>query len=180
MRRRRRIVERAGANARAERIGNPCFVFVQIGTRHRAADALEIGGDLAADVAAIKIAQAGIGELIERRGERGLLELAARFRRFAAGEEGLHKARRGFQFGIFVDRERRLAARDRVALARMFDGGLQQYMQRQPRILARLRFGRLESECPARHRARHRERGKRAARRNLVLTMVAIELPRRF
>ena len=76
LRRRRRIVERAGADRDAERLGDARVVFLEIGARHRAADALQIGGDLAADIAAIEIVEPGIGEMFERGGEGGLLERA--------------------------------------------------------------------------------------------------------
>ena len=45
--------------------------LLQIGARHRAADALQIGGDLAADIAAIEIVEPGGAELFERGGEGG-------------------------------------------------------------------------------------------------------------
>ena len=51
----------------------------------RTADALEIGGDLAPDVAAVEIIEAGIGEMIERRGEGGLFERASGRRWLAVG-----------------------------------------------------------------------------------------------
>src|SRR5450759_2713826 len=41
LRRRRRVVERAGLDLDAQRLGNPRLVFLQIGARHRAADALQ-------------------------------------------------------------------------------------------------------------------------------------------
>ena len=117
-------------NRHAERLGDPRLVFLQVGARHRAADAFQIGGDLAPDIAAIEIAEPGVAELLERRGEGALLELGARFRRFAVDQEGLQKARRGFQFGKFLDRQPRLAARDRIAFARVPDGGVKQHVQR--------------------------------------------------
>ena len=66
----------------------------QIGARHRTADALQIGGDLAADVAAIEVVEPGLREMLERVGEFALLEPRAGLRRFAVDEEGLHEARR--------------------------------------------------------------------------------------
>ena len=180
LRRRRRVVERAGSDLDAERLGDPRLVFLQIGARHRAADALQVGGDLAADIAAIEIVEAGLGEMLERGGEGGLLELGSRLRRLAVNQERLQKARRGFELGVFFDREARLARRDDVALAGALDGGFKQHVQRQlgVRAFAGLRLGGLEREHPSRHRARHGERGERAARRNLVVAGVAIK-PRR-
>ena len=69
LRRRRRIVERAGLRRDAERLSDGRAIFFQIGARHRAADALEIGGNLAPDIAAIEIVKPGMGELLERRGK---------------------------------------------------------------------------------------------------------------
>ena len=69
LRRRRRVVERAGLRSHAERLGDLASIVLQIGARHRAADALEIGGDLAPDVAAIEIVEPGMGEMLERGGE---------------------------------------------------------------------------------------------------------------
>ena len=138
LRRRRRIVKRAGLDAHAERLRDDGFEFFQIGARHRAADALQIGGDLAADVAAIEIVEPGLAEMLERVGECALLEPRAGLRRLAVDQEGLQKARRGFQLGIFLDRQPRLAARHRVALARVLDGRRQQQVERQP---AAVRFG---------------------------------------
>ena len=53
----------------AERLGDGGPVVFEIGARDRAADPVEIGGDLAADIAAIEVVETGIGELIEGGGE---------------------------------------------------------------------------------------------------------------
>ena len=78
-------------------------IFLQVGARHRTADAFQIGGDLAADIAAIEIVEPGMGEMLERVGERGLLQAAPDFGRLAVDEKGLQKARRGFELGVFFD-----------------------------------------------------------------------------
>ena len=83
MRRRWRIVERAGLDRDAERLGNLGSKFFQIGARHRAADTFEIGGDLAANIAAVEIVEPGLCEMVEGRGESGLFEARAHFRRLA-------------------------------------------------------------------------------------------------
>ena len=75
--------------------------MLEVGARHRAADAFEIGGDLAPDVAAIEIVEPGMGELFERRGERALLQPCAGLGRFAVDEEGLAEAGGVFQLGNF-------------------------------------------------------------------------------
>ena len=115
-------------------------------------------------------------ELVERGGEGCLLELGARLRRFAVDEKSLEETRRGFQLGIFLDRQPRLAARHRVALARVLDGGVEQHMQRQARAAASCALAASSREHPAGHRARHGERGERPARRNFVMAGIAIEL----
>ena len=63
------------------------FVALQIVARQRAADAFEIGGDLAADVAAIEIVEAGMGEMRQRFGKSLLLERRADCRRLAVDEK---------------------------------------------------------------------------------------------
>ena len=57
----------------AERLGDGGFEFLQIGARHRTADAFQIGGDFAADVATIEIVEAGMAEMFECVGELRLL-----------------------------------------------------------------------------------------------------------
>ena len=59
--------------------------------------ALEIGGDLAPDVAAVEILEPGVGELRERVGERRQLAERAGRGRLAVDEEGLGEAGRGAQ-----------------------------------------------------------------------------------
>ncbi len=131
LRRRRRIVERAGCDRDAERLGDPGLEFFQIGARHRAADAFQIGGDLAADIAAVEILKPGLCELVERGGEGGLLEPGARLRRFAVDQEGLPEANRVLHLRQFFRRQPRLAARHDVAFARVLDRGHQQHVERQ-------------------------------------------------
>ena len=83
LRRRRRIVEYAGLDRDAERLGNPGLEFLQIGARHRAADTFEVGGDLAANIAAVEIVEPGLRELVEGGGESGLFGARAHFRDLA-------------------------------------------------------------------------------------------------
>ena len=106
-------------------------MLFQIRAGDRRADALQIGSDLAADIAAIEIAEPGFGEMLQRGGEGGLLELGALLRCFAADQKRVEEAGRGFQFCIFVDGQPGLTARHRIALARVPDGGVEQHMQRQ-------------------------------------------------
>src|SRR5262245_64886956 len=66
LRPRRRIVERAGLRRDAEGLGNGRPIFLQVGASHRAPDAIEIGGNFTADIAAIKIFEAGKGKMLTR------------------------------------------------------------------------------------------------------------------
>ena len=72
------------------------MIALQIVTGDGTADAFEVCGDLAADVAAIKIVQPGLRQMRERRCEGFLLEDGADRRRFAAGEELAGEARHVF------------------------------------------------------------------------------------
>ncbi len=171
LRRRRRVVERAGACRHAQRRLHHGAELLEVGARHRAADALEVGGELAPDIAAIEIVEPGVSELLERGGKRALLQLRAHLRHLAVDEEGLAKADGVFHFRQFLGGQARLAARHRVALARVLDRGREQHIERQPRAE---RLGRVQRQHPGRHRARHGERRERAARRDLVVAGVAI------
>ena len=114
-----------------------------------------------------------MGQMLERVGEFCSAWPTARIRRLAVDQKGLEKPRRGLQLGVFLDGEPRLAARHRVALARVLDGGLKQHVERH--AVPPLRLGRLERQHPAADRARHGERGERPARGNLVVAGIAIE-----
>ena len=81
----------------AQRLGDAGAITLQILARDRAADPFQIGGDLAPDVAAIEIVEPSVRQMIERHGERALLELDARLRRLAIGQEGLGKPGDVFQ-----------------------------------------------------------------------------------
>ncbi len=123
--------------------------------------------------------------MVERGGKSRLLEDGALVRRLTVGQKGLHETRRGFQLGIFLAGQRRLAARHRIAFARAPDRGVEQHVQRQPArtfidAFAGLRFGRFQRQHPTGDRARHRQRGERPARRNFVMTGVAIKPRRRL
>ena len=65
--RRAGVVDRAAGEIGAQRLGDLGLIAVQILARDRAADAFEIGGDFAPDIAAVEIVEAGMGELFERR-----------------------------------------------------------------------------------------------------------------
>src|SRR5437899_1945821 len=65
--RRRRVVDRAGVEFHAQWIGDAGVITLQILARHRAADFFQIGRDLAPNVAAIEIIEAGARDMIERK-----------------------------------------------------------------------------------------------------------------
>ena len=65
--RRRQVVERAQAVRQRERFDQFGAVAVQVGQRDRAADRGEIRGDRLRQLAAIKVVQAGAGEVAQQR-----------------------------------------------------------------------------------------------------------------
>ena len=67
------VVDGARRQRDAQRLAERGVVMRQIVAGERAADAFEIGGDLAPDIAAIKIVEAGMRQLRERFGQRLLL-----------------------------------------------------------------------------------------------------------
>ena len=78
-----RIVEYAGLDRDAERLGNLGFELLQIGARHRAADTFQVGGNLTANIAAVEIVEPGLCELLEGGGESDLFGARAHFRDLA-------------------------------------------------------------------------------------------------
>ena len=70
------------------------LVAIKIGAGDRRADALQVSRDLAPDVAAIEIVEARVGEMIERSGERRLLQYRTLGRRLSVYEKRLRKAGR--------------------------------------------------------------------------------------
>ena len=171
LRRRRRVVERARLERHAQRLGHGCAILREVGPRHRAVDALEIGRDLAPDIAAIEIVETRTGEMIEGGGERALPERAAGLRRLAVDQEGLREARHILELAKLLGGQPRLAPGDHVTIARMADGVAEQRVERHASALRARGF---ERERPAADGARHRERGERAARRHRL--MLAVEL----
>ena len=121
--RRRRVVGGADIELDRQRVGQHRAVAQHVVARHRAADLFEVGRKLASHVAAVEIAEAGMGELIERRRERSLLQRRAGLRRLAVRQECRGKARHLLQFGELFRCEPRLAVRHDVAFARLVDRG---------------------------------------------------------
>ncbi len=157
----------------AQRRAGGGAIGLEIGAGDRAAGALEVGGDLAADIAAVIIVEPGAGELFQRVGEAltaqhraGGGDLAVRL------QEGGGEARHVLQLGELLGGEAVLRAGDGDAGAGMADGGLQQPAQRQAPAEG---FRRLQRQHPAADLAGHGERGERAARRDHVMAAVAIE-----
>ena len=83
LRRRRRIVERARLRRDAERLIDNRAIAFHVSACDWAPDAIEIGRDLAPDVAAVKIVKPGMGKLLKRRGKRCLLQPRAGLGDFA-------------------------------------------------------------------------------------------------
>src|SRR5262249_1768787 len=105
-------VERAaGIERDRERLGERGAAAFEVGARHRAADVVEIAGDLATDIAAVEIVEPGAGEMVERRGERCLLERRARVGRLAVEQERRREAGHVLEFGELLGGEAGLAAR---------------------------------------------------------------------
>ena len=172
MRRGRRIVERARLRRDAERLIDYCAIVFHVSARDWTADAIEIGGDLAPNVAPVKIVKPGMGELLKRRGKRCLLQSRAHLGHFSIEQKCRLEAGGLVHFREFFGRQPRLAACDNISAARMLDGGRKQQIEGQ---LAAVHFGGVCREHPRGDRARHRERGKRPARRNFIATGIAIE-----
>ena len=93
LRRRRRVEQRAGFDRDRERLGEHGAAGCEIGARHRAADAFEVGGDLAADIAAVEVVEPGIGQMFERAAERLLAQHLAGRGRLAVDEKGRRETR---------------------------------------------------------------------------------------
>ena len=99
MRRRIGVVDRPGGQFDLQRLGQIRLIPGQILARDWAADAVEIGRQLAADVAAVKIVQTVEGEMPERRGERLLRHRGAGGRRLSVHQERIGEARRRRELG---------------------------------------------------------------------------------
>ncbi len=158
-----------------QRLGERGAAAGEVGTGDRAADAREVAGDLASDVAAVEIVEPGMGEMIQRRGQRRLPERLAGIGRLAVDQECRREAGRVLELGELFRREAGLTAADDVAAARVADRGGQQVGERQTPAVRLCNF---ERQHPTRDRARHRERRERTARRDRF--EVAVELARRI
>ena len=149
------------------------LVAAEVVARHRAADLLEVGGDLGRHIAAIEVVEAGMGELVERVGKTRLAPDGADLRRLAVGEEVRGEARHVLQRLDIAHGLAPLRRAHRHALARVADGIAEEVAPRQPPAEA---GGRLHGHRPARDRAGDRERRQGPARRQLVVAFLAVAL----
>ena len=94
LRRRREIVEGDRRQPQRQRLDGARAEGLQVAARDGAADPLQVGGDLAADIAAIEIVEPGSREMGERVGERRTLAHRAGRRRLAVDEKRLGEAGR--------------------------------------------------------------------------------------
>ena len=90
----RRVVERRAVDVQGKRRAPVGAIGLEVGARHRRADAFEIAGDFARDITAIEIIEAGMGELPKRFAKLRHFADIARLGRLAAGQIGRSKARR--------------------------------------------------------------------------------------
>ena len=81
------VVDRACRQIEPQRFAKRRFIVGQIGARYRAADLIEIGRHLAADVAAVEVIEALEREVPQRRGECLLSHRAAFGRRLAVAQK---------------------------------------------------------------------------------------------
>ena len=87
LRRRRRVEHGASLEHHRQRLGEARPAALEVPARDRAADAIEIGGDLARDIAAVVVIEPGLGEMIERRRERRLPQRRAGIGRATIDQE---------------------------------------------------------------------------------------------
>src|SRR6185312_1694681 len=86
-RRRRGIVDGAGPRRNTERLIDDRPEAFQIASRDRAADAFEVGGNFAPDVATVEIVQPRARKVLERCGKRVLFEHRTDIGHFVLEEE---------------------------------------------------------------------------------------------
>ena len=175
LRRRRRVEHGAGLERDRQRLGEARPAAFEIAARDRAADAIEIGGDLARDIAAVVVIEPGLGEMIERRRERRLPQRRAGIGRATIDQECRREAGDVLELGELLRREPGLAAGDGVAVLGVADRRSEQVGQRQARAMG---AGDLERQHPAGDRAGHGERRERTARRDRL--MLAVKLAPRI
>ena len=175
--RRREVVQARGLELHRERLDHAGPERLEVAARDRAADRLEVGGDLAPDVAAVEILEPGAGEMRERVGERRQLADRAGRGGLALDEEGLGEAGRGAQrLGLVrlagaLPTARPGSPRGRSGRQRR---GASASGSRPPSVLRVV-----ERDLPAADRAGDRQGCIRPAPRDRVVALVAIALDRR-
>ena len=168
---RRGIVERAAGQAQRQRLAPVRVVGLEVRARAAGLDAVHVGGEFVADVAAIEVVEPGAPEVLQRRGE--LLRAARRAggRDLAVDEEGVRETG-GLLGGFELQRCRaRGGRRLGIALAPEPHRVAEQVMQRQ---LAAEVLREIVGERPAADGAGDRDGGERAARRDRVVAELPI------
>jgi hypothetical protein len=154
-----------------ERLGQRGAAAFEVGASDRAADAFEIRGDLAADVAAIEVAEASVGEVVERCRERDLSEPGAHGRGLALDQKDIGKAGHILELRKLLGRDVGLAARDDCALFRVRDGGREQIGQLHASAVG---AGHLKRQRPTGDGAGHGQRRQRTAWWNRFVVAVKL------
>ena len=172
----RQVVDRAGVDPEHQRLRDLGADRLDVGAGDRTADPREIGGDLAADVAAIEIVEPDIREMIEARRQRRLPQHGSRRGRLAVDEECRGETRHVRKLVELLRGEPRLARGDDIAVAGVADRCFEQHAERHaPAGCLRC----VEAERPAGDRGRRRERGERPAGGDRVVALFTVKLDAR-
>ncbi len=175
LRRRREIVEGDRRQPQRQWLDGARAEGLQVAARDGAADPLQVGGDLAADIAAIEIVEPGSREMGERVGERRTLAHRAGRRRLAVDEKRLGEAGRPMQRFRLVRDPARFRDGHGTALAREAHRVGQEHGQRD---LGAEASGIIKGGLPAGDGSGHRQGSVRPARRDGVVALVPVALDR--
>ena len=148
----------------------------EVGAGDRALEPFEVGGDLARDVAAVIVVEAGLGETVERVGEPRLTEDRVFLRRLAVDQKEIGEARHVLQLVEVLARHAGLRAGDRDAVSRPADRVGEKIAPRQAPAEGRRDLGR---HLPAGNRPGDGQCRVRPARRDRVIALGAVALDRR-
>ena len=172
---RREVVERGIAPPQGQ--GRPLLgrIGFEVGAGHRRAEPLQVGGDLAGDVAAVEVVEPRMDELGQGIGELGLRPDRPRRVGLALVQVGRREVRRVVQRVEFLRHVARLRRRDRAALAGVADRIRQDRVEGQPTAEG---TGHVEGEAPAADRSGDRHRGIRAAGGDRVEPLLPVSRPR--
>ena len=97
LRRRLGVVMRAAGERQPQRLAPHRAVVLQVGPGAARLDQVHVRGKLATDIAAIKIVEADVAEMLQRRGQRRVGPQRSGSRQLAVDQIGLGEARRLFQ-----------------------------------------------------------------------------------